>query len=736
MTDFFNAQLDFIFFFYGLAFILLGAVCFAIRRTDRHAAWSLLGGFGLVHGVAEWLDLTALILGDTPAFAWFRTGVMILSYVFLCEFGRVVLRQSNFKVPGRWIYPALLLMVAAAGWQGGNPEANAVARYTFGFTGSMATAFVFGYYARRLPGRESHLAASSAIGFGLYAVAAGLIVPAAPVWPASVVNQDWFSDLTGVPIQLVRGLLASWMAFAIWSIWGQKLIEQLSSTGYTKHLYRLYAVTIVSMAAILVAGWLLTQYLGGIYKANIEQESGGHMDLVHSHLDREADMLDAMAVSLAGSPTIKSFLRDAGEATAEEAQAILDLDVEASEATYGLIMDRSGRVVVQSTEKAMSEAEQEKMLLSPLVSRALVGDPVHQLAYEELTDESRYNTSFPVTDEDNEVVGAVVLEKSLDRFAADLRGIEHPFMLVDRQGIVTLANRNDLLLKPVWPLTPEAQEAAREKYGTLNLPPLLKGPLAGSLWTELNGVRTFIEREPAGHSGWSIVTMTAARGIFASRVLGIVITLMTTATALVYLAGRERRIHDRLQMDRQVALEALAAELSQQASTDSLTGLSNRLDFDRKLLLEIARAERYDTPLSLILFDVDHFKRVNDRFGHQTGDHVLVELSAIIKSRLRKTDFLARWGGEEFAIIVPHGEIAAAVTLAETLREAVEQSDFAEVGNLTCSFGVAELGFGDEPADLLARADAGLYEAKQEGRNRVEKTETQKRGGPGLHQVA
>ncbi len=736
MADFLNAQLDFIFFFYGLAFILLGAVCFAIRRADRNSAWAMLGGFGLIHGASEWLDLTALIMGDTPGFGWFRTGVMILSYLFLCEFGRIVLSKSGFRVPGRWIYAVLLLLVAAAGWQGGNPEANAVARYTFGFTGSMATAFVFAYYARRLSGRESHLAASAAIGFALYAVMAGLIVPAAPIWPASVVNHEWFADLTGLPIQLVRGVLASWMAFAIWSIWGQKLIAQLESTGYTKHLYRLYAVTIVSMTAILVVGWLLTQYLGGIYKANIEQESGGHMDLVQSHLDREMDMLDAMAISLAGSPTIKSFLSVAGAATQEEAQAILDLDVEASGATYGLIMDRSGMVVGQSTKKAMSEAEQEKVLASPLVSRALLGQPVHQLAYEELTDESRYNTSFPVRDERNEVVGTVVLEKSLDRFALDLRGIEHPFMLVDRQGIITLSNREDLLLKPVWPLTPEAQQVARAKYGTLNLPPLLKAPLAGTLWTELNSVRTFLHREPAGHSGWTIVTMTTARGIFASRVLGIVITLMTTATALVYLAGRERRIHDRLQMDRQVALEALAAELSQQASTDALTGLSNRLDFDRKLLLEIARAERYDTPLSLILFDVDHFKSVNDRFGHQTGDHVLVELSAVISSRLRKTDFLARWGGEEFAIIVPHGEIAAAETLAETLREAVEQSDFADVSRLTCSFGVAELDFGDEPADLLARADAALYEAKQQGRNRVEKTESKRRNAPGLHEVA
>ncbi|XSG81417.1 MAG: sensor domain-containing diguanylate cyclase [Methyloligella sp. ZOD6] len=736
MADFLSPQLDFIYFFYGLAFILLGAVCFAIGRTDHRAVWAWLGGFGLVHGATEWLDLTALILGDTPIFAWIRTGVMTLSYLLLCEFARIVARQSGFRVPGRWIYAVLLLTVVIGGWFGGNPEANAIARYAFGLTGSFATAYIFAYYAKRLAGREATLAAGTAIGFVLYGVMAGMIVPEAPIWPASVLNYAWFTDLTGLPIQLVRGLLACWMSFAIWSIWGQKLIDQMASSGYSRHLHRLFAITLVAMGSILICGWILTQYLGGMYKTSIEQESNGHMDLVRSHLDREMAMLDAMTVSLAGSPTIKSLVKGDEGGDREQAQALLDLDVELSGGHFGLVLDRNGSVLVRSTKEIMSQAELEKILASPLANRALLGYPVHQLDYEELTGSTHYNVGFPIRNAANDVIGAVILERSLDRFAQDLRGIEHPFMLVDRSGVIALSNQDDLIRKPVWPLSPSTQETALAKYGALNLPPLLKTPLTSSDWINLGGVRTFVQREPAGHSHWSIVTLTTARGIYASRVLGIVITLMTTATALVYLAGRERRIHDRLQMDRQTELEALAKDLSQQATTDPLTGLSNRLGFDRRLLLEIARAERYDNPLSLILYDIDHFKQVNDTHGHQVGDQVLVTLSGVISKRLRKTDFLARWGGEEFVILVPHGTGKHVTELANTLRRAVQAHSFPNVGDVTCSFGVAELIPGDTPASLVARADAALYEAKLNGRNRVEQVQAPRQGGAGLHRVA
>ncbi|MFD0986957.1 sensor domain-containing diguanylate cyclase [Methyloligella solikamskensis] len=734
MAEFLESQLDFIFFFYGLAFILLGAVSFAIRRTDDHLAWVMLGTFGLVHGASEWLDLTALILGDSPNFAWFRTAVMVGSYIFLGEFARLVAAETGFKVPGRWIYPVLLVPVVLGGWAEGNPEANALGRYFIGFPSAMATAFVFAYHAHRLGGRDSRLAIGAAIGFALYAIAAGLIVPEAPIWPATILHYGWFIDLTGMPIQLIRGLLACWMSFAIWSIWGQKLIEQMASSGYTKHLYRLYVVTLVSMAAILVSGWVLTQYLGGIYKQNIETESEGHVALVKSHLARELEMLDAMTVSLAGSPTIESLLSKDGRTGLEEANEVLKLDVKAAGAIFGLVMDSTGRVIASATGIASNDTAPE-IMVSPMVSRALLGQPVHQLIYSGDRDETRYSVSSPVRNDTGEILGTVVMEKSLDRFSRDLAGIEMPFVLTDQNGIVTLSNRSELLLKPLWPVTPRAEDAARARYGSLSLPPILKTEITDDRWQDLLGARTFVQIEPAGHSGWSIVTLTTARGIFASRVLGIVITLMTTATALVYLAGRERRIHDRLQMDRQMELEALAKDLSQQASTDALTGLSNRLSFDRRLLLEIARADRYDTPLSLILFDIDRFKRVNDQYGHQVGDEVLIELAEVISDRLRKTDFLARWGGEEFAVIVPHGETTSAANLAETLRQAVKSQPFSTVDEVTCSFGIAELEMGDKPADLLARADAALYEAKLNGRDRVE-TAPKKHNGSGLHRVA
>ncbi|ODA66433.1 putative diguanylate cyclase YdaM [Methyloligella halotolerans] len=735
MAEFLESQLDFIFFFYGLAFILLGAVCFAIRRTDNHAAWMMLGTFGLVHGASEWLDLVALISGDSANFAWFRTAVMVGSYLFLFEFARVVAIESRFRSPGRWIYILLLIPVVIGGWLGGNAEANACGRYFIGFPAATATAFVFAYHAHHLARRDARLALGAATGFALYGIAAGLIVPAAPIWPATVANYGWFADLTGLPIQLVRGILACWMSFAIWSIWGQKLIERMASAGYAKHLYRLYVATLVTLAVILGAGWVLTQYLGNIYKENIEADAEGQVALVKSHLSREMDMLDAMAISLAGSPTVRTLLTEGGPSAKEEAVSVLALDVQASNAVFGFLMDRAGMVVVSAAGGATAEPPPQ-IRMSPIVSRTLLGQTVHQLIYGDDRDQTRYNVSVPVRDDAGAVVGAVVMEKSLDRFASDLAGLDMPFMLTDRNGIVTLSNNPNMLLKPLWPLSPQREEAAARRYGALNLPPLFKSEIEINGWRELWGARTFVEREPVGHSGWSIVTFTTARGIFASRVLGIIITLMTTATAIVYLMGRERHIHDQLQMDRQSELEALAKDLSQQASTDALTGLSNRMSFDRRLLLEIARADRYDTPLSLIIFDIDHFKQINDQHGHQVGDTVLTELSGLFAERLRKTDFLARWGGEEFAVIVPHGELEAAVTLAETLRQAVAEGTFSSGGDVTCSFGVAELEPGDKPETLLARADAALYAAKLNGRNRVEQAPRSQPASAGLHRVA
>ena len=155
------------------------------------------------------------------------------------------------------------------------------------------------------------------------------------------------------------------------------------------------------------------------------------------------------------------------------------------------------------------------------------------------------------------------------------------------------------------------------------------------------------------------------------------------------------------------------------SETDRLTGLPNRLKLDETFEHEIARAKRYGHPLSVIIFDIDHFKQVNDSHGHQKGDEVLVGLSWLIQAHIRSADILGRWGGEEFMIVCPETNLEGAGVFAEHLRDAVATHDFAEIGHLAASFGVTEMRPDDSEDDMIHRADAALYRAKQDGGNRV-----------------
>ena len=217
MAAFFSNQLDFIFFFYGLAFILLGSVCFAIARGGaKSMPWAVLGSFGVVHGASEWLDLIALVVGDTPAFAIARTALMTLSFVFLLEFARLDAARLGLKVPGRWIYGPLLLLVAFGFHLAGLNGANALARYVLGAPGAAATSVVLALRAKGASPIERRWIYSAVLGFALYGVAAGLIVPPTASWAIDFFNYEEFVQLTGIPIQFVRGVLACFIAFAIW----------------------------------------------------------------------------------------------------------------------------------------------------------------------------------------------------------------------------------------------------------------------------------------------------------------------------------------------------------------------------------------------------------------------------------------------------------------------------------------------------------------------------------------
>jgi len=165
--------------------------------------------------------------------------------------------------------------------------------------------------------------------------------------------------------------------------------------------------------------------------------------------------------------------------------------------------------------------------------------------------------------------------------------------------------------------------------------------------------------------------------------------------------------------------------LEQEAQRDGLTGLFNRAWFDRTLARDVAQAAQDRTPLSLVLFDIDHFKRVNDTYGHQVGDKVLAGVANVLGGRMRPTDFAARYGGEEFVLLLPNTDAPGAAVVAERLRrrvaEAVHEIGSGSVLRVTVSAGHATLRpDSDATAEmLLSCADGALYTAKRGGRNRV-----------------
>jgi two-component system cell cycle response regulator len=169
----------------------------------------------------------------------------------------------------------------------------------------------------------------------------------------------------------------------------------------------------------------------------------------------------------------------------------------------------------------------------------------------------------------------------------------------------------------------------------------------------------------------------------------------------------------------------LLGELRQASLTDALTGVGNRRAFDEGLVQEIARARRLGAGLTLAIFDLDHFKRVNDSLGHRTGDEALVEFASRLRSLVRGGERVFRYGGEEFAVLMAEGAPEFALTAASRIVAAVGQ-DALVVGSVrlpvTCSAGVAVLRPSDDVrgAELIARADAALYSAKRLGRNRAE----------------
>jgi len=198
-------------------------------------------------------------------------------------------------------------------------------------------------------------------------------------------------------------------------------------------------------------------------------------------------------------------------------------------------------------------------------------------------------------------------------------------------------------------------------------------------------------------------------------------------SARIYAALRTKLLRDELSRKNE-ELKAMLKKVEALSITDPLVGLFNRRRFEEVLDLEFRKAVRYKSPLSCMMMDIDHFKTVNDTYGHSVGDTVLKDIASIIQQSVREVDTVSRWGGEEFIVLTPMTPKADALTPARRILAAVAGKVFAGMGDkkkLTISIGIADMsGPGiDSTGKLVQAADEALYKAKKNGRNRVEVAE-------------
>ncbi|HEX5803745.1 MAG TPA: sensor domain-containing diguanylate cyclase [Azospira sp.] len=324
--------------------------------------------------------------------------------------------------------------------------------------------------------------------------------------------------------------------------------------------------------------------------------------------------------------------------------------------------------------------------------------------------------NYRVLDYDGRFIGATGVGLPLALVAEQIESYEKRFQrriyFLDNAGRVVLAARG-------LPAAGTAR-SIREQPGIGGIAEriLQRNPAPVQLEYEQDGTTRLVNARHIPELDWHLVVEQDESGavgpvrqvLMLNLGISALVTLLVLATALLAVNRYQRRLEDT-------------------AATDPLTGALNRHAFDLVFEITLRDAQRNDQRLSAILIDIDFFKEINDTHGHLGGDQVLRRITAIIRGQLREADVMARWGGEEFLVLLKDCPLENAVSVAEKLREAVAGHDFGLLGGaphaqtLTISLGVASHTAGDTADSLFGRADRALYLAKRNGRNRVEAAE-------------
>ncbi len=713
------AQLDYIYFFFGLVLFLLGSVCVSMSRSaSLPTPWWLLGTFAFVHGAAEWLSLYALTGGDSPSFGLVRSSFIAASFLILLEFARRTTGVLREATPGTWVYLPVGAAVVGVGVIAGTAGLDSAVRLFIGAPAAFWTASLFFLAASRteeLGGGAASWRARVAGGafFTAFGMAAGLVVPAAPFVAEQWPSPETFLSWTGIPVQLVRGLLVSGIALSVWAL-------AVSSDPKGRVLRKkrvLFWAMASTIVALLAAGWLFTDRLGHLHEQDVIHDAEASASQTYDHLLMEMQGAERSARSLA-ELLGRYHVAEAG-IDASRLDGVVDSLAVSSEDSVVYVLDSTGKTIATSNRAQEDSFQGRNFASRPYFEAAHDGSPGRFTGVGLVSGVPGYYASEPVRDGAGRIVAVAVVKQNLAADQLGPAGVDDA-CIVSPDGRVMVASRPGAPGRFLWKpgrIVPRTDQAVSGR-GTASA--ILDHEVKGTDWVSLEGQTHVAVRRPIPNSDWSLVVFKKERTQVANRLLGIVITLLLCAVVLTYFVAMQRQLGAETYITaKRHEAEGRAREMARRADTDALTGVLNRMGFNEAISREFGRARRYRHPLSVVIADIDHFKKVNDEFGHPVGDQVLVRTAKLLSSCVRDSDAVARWGGEEFAVIAPVTTEEGASSLAEKLRSIMAVTHLGPKESLTASFGVAELRADDTVESLLQRADAALYRAKQTGRNQV-----------------
>lgn len=533
MGNFLDLQLDYLFFFYGLSFFLFAAISFFLWKLKySDFPWFWLGLFGITHGLNEWLDLISVSIYDSYGFSQAKLCILIISFLSLFEFSRKGLSAVSSISCSKTVYLVFVIPALAGSFFGLN-GIHLAARYFLGFPSSVFAGLVVYRFSRTSQMGASWLKFLS-LALVIYAFATGFIVPKADLFPASHLNYESFFDFTGLPIQLIRAVLVFMAAFFIWMYLQSLKSDELYAKERLRFRSRFTLCFVAILLIFISLGWIFVNYLGSYAKARVAEESRSVLNIISGHIYEDLKKTDEVAITLSGSPWIRSYLVSGSLDDRVKADSVLDRYKESMDVSVAYLLDKDGVCLVSSNRDHPDSFVGKNYSFRPYFKDAFSGKLGSYFAFGITSFEKGYYSGYPVRNEQGQIIGVAVIKKNMTELESYFKA--HPFsFLIDPNSVIFLSGYKDSFFS-LWPISRKDQDKLLElkQFGDKPFAALFKKEIFDGDDIVFGGQRFYVFRKPISEKGWSLLIFTSAKRISEYRFFGIIIMLILNVLVIVF----------------------------------------------------------------------------------------------------------------------------------------------------------------------------------------------------------